>query len=74
MSAQPVDVLAALGACRMETATVAAKCGVPLAVARDALRAAEAAGTVETVPTDGTYWRRGAARPLVWRARQGGAA
>lgn len=69
-----VDVLAALGSCRMETSQVARKCQVTNAVALCALRKAESEGKVEAYDTndDGSYWRRGAARPLIWRARIGG--
>lgn len=64
-----VDVLAALGDRSMETSYLAAKCGVSNAVALRALRAAEAAGTVEgRIASDARYHKRGSARPIIWQA------
>lgn len=62
------EVVAVLGSRPWETEHVASKCGITTNEARRRLKRAEAQGKVTSRLADGRYWRRGAARPLIWTA------
>lgn len=67
-AADKVDVLAVLGRSRLETRVFASKAAISVPVARRLLRQAERSGLVTVELADSRYWRRGAAKPLIWRA------